>query len=51
MEKRPWYNLSQYPVIFIEGLLSTDELIPARNASLEAIYGSASGSNVRYYPT
>jgi hypothetical protein len=36
-------------------LLSTDhtdhELIPARNASLAAMHGSASGSNVRYYPT
>jgi hypothetical protein len=27
------------------------ELIPARNASLPAMQGSASGSNVRYYPT
>jgi hypothetical protein len=27
------------------------ELIPARNASLVAMQGSASGSNVRYYPT
>jgi hypothetical protein len=26
-------------------------LIPARNASLAAVYGSANGSNVRYYPT
>jgi hypothetical protein len=26
------------------------ELIPARNASLAAMQGSASGSNVRYYP-
>jgi hypothetical protein len=26
------------------------ELIPARNASLAAMHGSASGSNVRYYP-
>jgi hypothetical protein len=33
-------------------LLSTDhELIPARNASLAAMHGSVSGSNVRYYPT
>jgi hypothetical protein len=33
-------------------LQSTDhELIPARNASLEAMQGSASGINVRYYPT
>jgi hypothetical protein len=33
-------------------LQSTDhELIPARNASLAAMQGSASGSNVRYYPT
>jgi hypothetical protein len=32
-------------------LLSTDhELIPARNASLAAMQGSAKGSNVRYYP-
>jgi hypothetical protein len=27
------------------------ELVPAKNASLEAMQGSASGSNVRYYPT
>jgi hypothetical protein len=27
------------------------ELIPARNASLAAMQGSPSGSNVRYYPT
>jgi hypothetical protein len=27
------------------------ELIPARSASLAAMQGSASGSNVRYYPT
>jgi hypothetical protein len=27
------------------------ELIPTRNASLAAIQGSMSGSNVRYYPT
>jgi hypothetical protein len=27
------------------------ELIPARNASLAAMQSSASGSNVRYYPT
>jgi hypothetical protein len=33
-------------------VLSTDhELIPARNASLAAMQGSATGSNVRYYPT
>jgi hypothetical protein len=33
-------------------LLSTDhELIPARNASLAAMQGSDSESNVRYYPT
>jgi hypothetical protein len=33
-------------------ILSTDhELIPARNASIAALQGSASGSNVRYYPT
>jgi hypothetical protein len=33
-------------------LLSTDhEMIPVRNASLAAMQGSASGSNVRYYPT
>jgi hypothetical protein len=33
-------------------LQSTDhELIPARNASLAAVQGSASGSSVRYYPT
>jgi hypothetical protein len=33
-------------------LQSTDhELIPARNESLAAMHGSASGSNVRYYPT
>jgi hypothetical protein len=32
-------------------LQNTDhELIPARNASLAAMQGSASGSNVRYYP-
>jgi hypothetical protein len=31
---------------------STDhELIPARNAGLATVQGSASGSNVRYYPT
>jgi hypothetical protein len=38
---------------FPTGLVqSTDhELIPARNASLSAMQGSASGSNVRYYPT
>jgi hypothetical protein len=31
---------------------STDnELIPARNASLVAMKGSVTGSNVRYYPT
>jgi hypothetical protein len=30
---------------------STDhELIPARNANLVAVLGSASGSNFRYYP-
>jgi hypothetical protein len=30
---------------------STDhELFPARNASVAAMQGSASGSNVRYYP-
>jgi hypothetical protein len=35
-----------------EHVLSTDhELIPARNANLAAMHGSASGSNVRYYPT
>jgi hypothetical protein len=28
-----------------------DELKPARNASLVAVQGSASGGNVRYYPT
>jgi hypothetical protein len=27
------------------------EVIPARNTSLTAMHGSASGSNVRYYPT
>jgi hypothetical protein len=27
------------------------KLIPARNASLAAMQGSASGNNVRYYPT
>jgi hypothetical protein len=27
------------------------ELIPATNASLAAMHGSASESNVRYYPT
>jgi len=33
-------------------ILSTDhELIPESNASLAAMQGSASGSNVRYYPT
>jgi hypothetical protein len=33
-------------------LLSTDhELISAKNASLVAIHGSSSGSNVRHYPT
>jgi hypothetical protein len=33
-------------------VLSTDhELIPTKNASLAAMLGSASGSNVRYYPT
>jgi hypothetical protein len=32
--------------------LSTEhELIPAEDASLAAMHGSASGSNVRYYPT
>jgi hypothetical protein len=31
---------------------STDhELIPARYASLAAMHGSASGNNIRYYPT
>jgi hypothetical protein len=30
---------------------SVHELIPATNASLAAMQGSASGSNVRYYPT
>jgi hypothetical protein len=31
---------------------STEQwLIPARYASLAAIQGSASGSNIRYYPT
>jgi hypothetical protein len=36
----------------LEVLLSTDhELIPARNPSLVAMHGSASGGNVRYYPT
>jgi hypothetical protein len=31
---------------------STDhEFIPARNASLTAMHGSAGGSNVCYYPT
>jgi hypothetical protein len=35
-----------------ELVLSTDhELISARNASLAAMHGSASGSGVRYYPT
>jgi hypothetical protein len=28
-----------------------NELIPARNASLAAVQGSASGSNAYYYPT
>jgi hypothetical protein len=33
-------------------VLSTDhEMIPARNTSLAAMHGSASGSNVCYYPT
>jgi hypothetical protein len=33
-------------------LQSTDhELIPPRNADLAAMQGSASGSNVHYYPT
>jgi hypothetical protein len=33
-------------------LLSTDHvLIPARNASLASVHGSANGSNIRYYPT
>jgi hypothetical protein len=33
-------------------LQSTDhEVIVARNASLVAMHGSASGSNIRYYPT
>jgi hypothetical protein len=37
---------------FFERIQSTDhELIPARNASLSAMQGSVSGSNVRYYPT
>jgi hypothetical protein len=32
-------------------LPSTDhQLIPARNATLEAMHGSSTGSNVRYYP-
>jgi hypothetical protein len=32
-------------------LQSTDlKLIPARNANLTAMQGSASGNNVRYYP-
>jgi hypothetical protein len=39
----------QRPEIYVQ---STDhELIPARLASLAAIQGSASGSNVHYYPT
>jgi predicted aconitase len=38
-----------YPELDVQ---STDhELIPARNASLAAMQGSASGSNVRYYLT
>jgi hypothetical protein len=40
-------TLNLFPVI-----LSTDhELISAKNASLAAVHGSATGSNVRYYPT
>jgi hypothetical protein len=31
-------------------LFTHHEMIPARNASLAAIYCSASGSNIRYYP-
>jgi hypothetical protein len=39
------------PQTWSDLLQSTDhELIPARNASLVAMQGSASGSN-RYYPT
>jgi hypothetical protein len=40
------------PIVYHCLVLSTDhELIPARNASLAAVHGSARGSNVRYYPT
>jgi hypothetical protein len=54
-------NICSVPAVPVSGdillfdadrVLSTDhELIPARNASLAAVHGSASGSNVRYYPT
>jgi hypothetical protein len=41
-------SMRKTPVI----LQSTDHgLIPAANASLSAVHGSTSGSNVRYYPT
>jgi hypothetical protein len=33
-------------------IMSTDhEMIPVKNASVAAMHGSASVSNVRYYPT
>jgi hypothetical protein len=49
-----FYNkLTALSGVLIEKLIQTTdhELIPARNASLAEMQGSAIGSNVRYYPT
>jgi hypothetical protein len=37
--------------VAVDSIFTDHELIPAINASLMAMQGSVSGSNVRYYPT
>jgi hypothetical protein len=49
-----WSSTSLSPAFFRYSweMLSLDhELIPARNSSIAAMQGSASGNNVRYYST
>jgi hypothetical protein len=46
---RPW--IFKYKICLVQLLFTDHELIPAKSASLAAMQGSASVSNVRYYPT
>jgi hypothetical protein len=52
MDMRPLTDTVSIPLMIHECVLSTEhELIPATDASLAVRQVSASGSNVRYYPT